>query len=294
MSSSSLSLSVMVVPRPRQDVVCPIAVHSFYPLHAPRANSRCLNRRANRVLNAGGPICRLSRAGGNPNPRLPSHPDPKEALPLPYTPTLDQFCVLRIKTRLPWPEPLAILPCRSDRIYVLYKLCGKEASKKMGMPREYCRWRNEVLYILKSRQDSQFPTSRGRAGILPANPEVPEVSEIDRKCDLSTEAANGHPHRPTTQTRLSQVHMSHRRQWGKNPKRQGMAGNGRDFHTPDTTPGLVSDLRRRSWAPFSGAPEVWPRDPSSPRENVDATPGLACTTHSTVPASPTKGGRKFD
>ncbi len=51
----------------------------------------------NRVLNAGGPVSRLSRPGENPNPRLPSHPDPKEALALPFR----QFFVLGIKTRLP-------------------------------------------------------------------------------------------------------------------------------------------------------------------------------------------------
>ena len=39
--------------------------------------------RAYRVLNAGAPISRHSRAGGNPNPHLPSHSEPKEELPLP-------------------------------------------------------------------------------------------------------------------------------------------------------------------------------------------------------------------
>ena len=36
----------------------------------------------------GGPISRLSRAGGNPNPRLPSHPENKKALPLPSPPPI--------------------------------------------------------------------------------------------------------------------------------------------------------------------------------------------------------------
>ena len=41
------------------------------------------NLKANRVLNAGCPINRHSRAGGNPNPRRTSYPEPKEALPRP-------------------------------------------------------------------------------------------------------------------------------------------------------------------------------------------------------------------
>ncbi len=41
----------------------------------------------NRVFNDGGPITRHSRAGGNPNPRLPSHQEPGEALPIPSPPS---------------------------------------------------------------------------------------------------------------------------------------------------------------------------------------------------------------
>ena len=45
-----------------------------------------LHRQGNRVLNAGGPISRHSRACGNPTPRLPSHQELKEAPPLPFPP----------------------------------------------------------------------------------------------------------------------------------------------------------------------------------------------------------------
>ncbi len=64
----------------------------------------------NRVLNAGGLGTRHSRAGGNPNPRLPSHPEPSPQNPSKHC----QFhrhlypcpiCVPRNKTRLPCNHP---------------------------------------------------------------------------------------------------------------------------------------------------------------------------------------------
>ena len=55
-------------------------------IRPPKCDIPAVWKQGNRVLNAGGPISRHSRAGGNPNPRLPSHPEPKEALPLPYPP----------------------------------------------------------------------------------------------------------------------------------------------------------------------------------------------------------------
>ena len=61
-----------------------------------------LHRQGNRVLNAGGPISRHSRACGNPNPRLPSHQELKRNRHSHLHRHSDQFCVLRNKTRLPW------------------------------------------------------------------------------------------------------------------------------------------------------------------------------------------------
>ncbi len=107
-------------------------------VHQPGLDSQDFAAQGNRVLNAGGPISRLSRESGNPNLRLPSHPEPKEALPLPlplplpYPPTLDQFCVLTNKTRLPC--RVSLLPCQPlRRCCILIKnICSLIASARLG------------------------------------------------------------------------------------------------------------------------------------------------------------------
>ena len=53
------------------------------------------DHQGNPVSNAGGRVPRLSRAGGNPNPGLTSHPEPKEALPpLPAPPIRTNLCAV--------------------------------------------------------------------------------------------------------------------------------------------------------------------------------------------------------
>ena len=92
------SPSGKLLQRPARDIAaCPV--------------DRILTRptsQGNRVLNAKGLVTRHSRAGGNPNPRLPSHPEPSPQNPSKHC----QFhchlysgpiCVPRNKTRLPCP-----------------------------------------------------------------------------------------------------------------------------------------------------------------------------------------------
>ena len=85
----------------------PLPARDIPPCPAARIRTRPTSQ-SNRVLNAKGLVTCHSRAGGNPNPRLPSHPEPSPQNPSKHC----QFhchlysgpiCVPRNKTRLPCP-----------------------------------------------------------------------------------------------------------------------------------------------------------------------------------------------